>query len=201
MNLQIESFNKLVAKNRSYRRFFQEHVLTPSIFNELVDLARLSPSPKNKQVLKFAYTCTADKNSQVFETLAWAGYLKDWKGADEGERPSGYLFVLADSSLSNSFKADYIDMAAGIVAQTMLLGAVNMELGGCMIASFKKEKLHNLLGLSDNLDILLVLAIGKPKEEIQIEELQEGQSVEYWRDEDQVHHVPKRGKRELMINS
>jgi len=189
----------LILKNRSYRRFYQDFKIEKNDLYELVDLARLSPSPKNKQILKFMICNDADKNEQIFRQLAWAGYLLNWNGPEEGEKPSAYIIVLGDSNLSVSFEADYTNTSYGICCQSILLGAVEKELGGCIIASIKRENLKNILNLKPNFEILCVIALGKPKEEVIIDELVEGNDIRYWRDENKIHHVPKRKLEDIIV--
>ena len=131
----------------------------------------------------------------IFPHLGWAGYLKDWSGPIEGERPTGYIIILGDKSIKQSFGCDH-----GIAAQSILLGAVEKGLGGCMLASVdRREDLMVELGLPDNLLILLVLALGKPKETVVIDPLPEDGDIKYWRDAEGVHHVPKRSLEELIV--
>ena len=187
----------LILKSRSYRRFHQEVPVGESTLQELVDLARLSPSAANKQPLKYVLSYEAEKNAKIFPHLAWAGYLKDWPGPEEGERPSAYIIILLDTRISKKVDCDH-----GIAAQSIMLGAVEKGFGGTIISSVKREELSKLLGLPDYLEILLVLAIGKPKEEAVIEESGElgpDGDIKYWRDENQTHHVPKRPLNEVQI--
>ena len=184
----------LVIKNRSYRRFFQEQAIEIDTLRELVDLARLSASAANLQPLKYILSCTAEKNALIFPHLAWAGYLKDWSGPGEGERPAGYIIILGDKGVSKSFGCDY-----GIAAQSILLGATERGLGGCMIASIDRDQLHKDLEIPSYYEILLVLAIGKPKETVVIEMVGADGDVKYWRDSESMHHVPKRGLDDIII--
>lgn len=184
---------ELVLKNRSYRRFYQDHRITIEDLKELVELARLSPSGRNLQALKYFLSADEETNEKVFSTLAWAGYLKDWDGPVAGEKPAGYIIILGDTRLTKNFFCDH-----GIVSQSMLLGAVEKGLGGCIFASIKREKLKELLGLENHFDVLLVLAIGKPKEEVVIEDVK-NDDIKYYRDENQVHHVPKRSLNEIIV--
>ena len=87
----------------------------------------------NAQPLKYIISNNPEKNQLIFPTLAWAGYLKDWPGPIEGERPSAYLIMLGDKSISENFFCDH-----GIAAQSILLGAVEKELGGCIIMSIQR---------------------------------------------------------------
>lgn len=185
---------ELVLKNRSYRRFHQEETIGEDILKQLVDLARLSGSGANMQPLKFMLSTDPQKNESIFPNLAWAGYLKDWDGPEEGERPSAYIIILGDRSLRESFGCDH-----GIAAQSILLGAAEKGLGGCMIGSIKKNPLRETLSIPGQYEILLVLALGKPKEEVVIEEMKEDGDIKYWRDEQGIHHVPKRSLEEIII--
>lgn len=190
----------LILKNRSYRRFYQDFAVTKNDLADLIELARLSPSPKNKQVLKFMIFNEKEINSEIFETLAWAGYLKDWSGPSEGEKPAAYIILLADKTLSNSFDADLVNVAYGIACQSILLGAVEKGFGGCIIAAVKREILKKIIKIDDNLEILCVIALGKPKEEIVLEDIDNMGDIKYYRDENQKHHVPKRKLKDLIIN-
>ncbi|MBU8893047.1 MAG: nitroreductase family protein [Bacteroidales bacterium] len=185
---------ELVLKNRSYRRFYQDHLITPDNLRELVDLARLSASGKNLQPLKYFISADNVTNEKIFSTLAWAGYLKDWDGPEEGEKPAGYIVILGDTRLTKNYFCDH-----GIASQSMLLGAVEKGLGGCIFASIKREKLKELLKVEDYFEILLVLALGKPKEEVVTEDVVDD-NIKYYRDENQVHHVPKRTLQEIIIS-
>jgi len=184
----------LVRANRSCRRFYQEHKIEKETLRELVDLARLSASGSNKQPLKFILSYELERNAQIFPLLGWAAYLKDWRGPGEGERPSGYIIILGDKNISQSFGVD-----PGIAAQSILLGATEKGLGGCIIATINKDKLRQALDISDQLEILYVLALGKPKETIQIDPLGADGDIRYWRDEQRVHHVPKRSLDEIIV--
>ena len=184
----------LVLKNRSYRRFYQNEKIELGTIKDLIDLARLSASAANLQPLKFLIYNEEVKNQGIFKTLGWAGYLKDWKGPEEGEKPSAYIVVVNDLSLSNN---PYLDL--GIAAQSILLGAVEKGLGGCMLGNINKKELATLLNLDNNFEIHLVIALGKPKEQVVIDQLGLSADVKYWRDEKAVHHVPKRGLDELIL--
>jgi nitroreductase len=188
-------FKDLVLKNRSYRRFYQEQPGPKKILKELVDMARLTPSAANLQPLKYLVYNDSKKNADIFTFLNWAGYLKDWPGPEEGERPAAYIIILGDQLISKTINWDH-----GIAAQTIMLGAVEKDLGGCIIASFDKEKLHNILFLLPHLEILLVLALGKPKEVVKLEKVSKN-DIKYWRDKNLVHHVPKRTLNEVLLNS
>ena len=190
MNLE-----ELVLKNRSYRRFFEDEPIELDILKQLVDLARLSGSAANLQPLKYMLSVDQKVNALIFPYLRWAGYLKDWKGPAEGERPSGYIIILGDRHITKSFGCDH-----GIVAQSMLLGATELGLGGCMIGSIEREGLRRELEIPSHLEILLIIALGRPKEKVKIEVINPEGDVKYWRDENEIHHVPKRSLDEIIIS-
>jgi len=184
----------LVLKNRSYRRFQEEVSVAEETLKGLVDLARNTASAANLQPLKYVLSCDSEKNALIFSHLFWAAYLKDWSGPSEGERPSAYIVIVGDKGICGSFGCDH-----GIAAQTIMLGAIEKGLGGCMIGSIGRQSLHKDLALSPDHEILLVLAIGKPKETVVIESLGATQDIRYWRDSKGVHHVPKRSLGDIMI--
>jgi nitroreductase len=185
---------ELVRRNRSYRRFHQDVPVSLESLKEMVDLARLSASASNRQPLKYILSFEPDKNTRIFPYLAWAGYLKDWGGPKEGERPSAYIIVLGDKTISQTFGCDH-----GIAAQSILLGATEKGLGGCIIGSVRRSELSQELSIPDHYEILFVIAIGKPKEQVVIEPVREDGDIKYWRDEQGVHHVPKRALEEIIL--
>ena len=186
--------NELVKGNRSYRRFQQETAVSLESLRGLVNLARLSASAANLQPLKYLLSCEAQKNAAIFSCLAWAGYLKDWPGPAEGERPAAYIVILGDTGISKNFGCDH-----GIAAQSILLGARSQGLGGCLIGSIQRDRLRELLLIPEKLDILLVIALGFPKETVVVEEIGPEDSIKYWRDEQGVHHVPKRRLEDIIL--
>lgn len=186
---------ELVEKNRSYRRFYQDVKIEKETLEELIDLARLSSSGANLQSLKYIISNEEEKNNKIFPHLRWAGYLKDWDGPTEGERPSAYIIMLADKEISKNFYWDH-----GIACQSILLGAVEKGYGGCMFGAIDKGGLIQALGIPDKYELLLVIALGKPKEIVVLEELTDSADVKYWRDENGVHHVPKRSLKDIIIN-
>ena len=185
---------ELILKNRSYRRFYEEKLIEISILKELVNLARLSPSGGNIQALRYILVNTKEQNDKINKHIFWAGYYKDWDGPSEGEKPSAYIVVVKDTNLKKDLSQD-----EGISVQSILLGAVEIGLGGCIIANINRKKLAEKLNLDEKYEIALVLALGYPKEEVVIETVNEAGDIKYWRDESEVHHVPKRSLDELIL--
>jgi nitroreductase len=186
-------YKDLVLKNRSYRRFDESVRISDELLREFIEFARLSPSSRNQQALKFALISEKIDCETMFRHLAWAGYLPDWNGPVEGERPSAYILILGDKNLGNQFSTDL-----GIAAQSILLGAVASGHGGCMIGSIRKKELREDFQIIDDLEVLLVIALGKPVETVVIDEMKDG-DIKYFRDSDEIHHVPKRALIDLVI--
>ena len=184
----------LIRNNRSCRRFRQDRPVAESTLRELVDLARCSPSAGNLQPLKYVLSAAPETNAAIFSCLGWAGYLPNWPGPAEGERPAAYVVILGDNRISA-----HIDCDHGIACQSILLGARERGLAGCIIGNIHRGRLAGHLGLGPDFRILLVLALGRPAEEARLEPLGDDGDVRYWRDPDGVHHVPKRCLEEILI--
>ncbi len=182
----------LLLRSRSYRRFHQEPLQEETLV-DLVDLTRLCPSAANRQPLKYLLSWRPDQNARIFPHLHWAAALSEWSGPAENERPAGYIVILGDTRISRRF-----DWDCAIAAQAILLGATERELGGCMIASIDHAQLREALNLPEHLDILMVVALGRPDETVILEDVDPAQRP-YWRDADDVHHVPKRLLADLRI--
>lgn len=188
-------FYKLVKKNRSYRRFIEDKRITMDELKALIDLARLAPSAANLQKLRFYLVCDKEDCTALFPHLKWAGYLRYWDGPVEGERPIAYIIILVPQATNTYHSVD-----VGIAAQTIMLGACEKGLGGCMFASMDKVALHECFELAEDMEVALVLALGYPAETVVLEEMDDPDDVEYWRDDDGCHHVPKRKLEDLIIN-
>ena len=183
----------LVYRTRSYRRFDESHQIDLNLLEGLVDLARMSASAANRQPLKYLLVNTPGFCERIFPSIAWAGYLKEWPGPEAGERPTAYIIILGDKTIADAYNVDH-----GIAAQSIMLGATEAGLGGCMIASIKRDALRDELKLPERFEILLILALGKPVETIIVDDIRDN-DFKYWRDEKQIHHVPKRRLDELIL--
>jgi nitroreductase len=187
------NLHQLIEKTRTCRRFDSTHAISADTLASLVDLARLSASGANRQPLKYILVTEPSQREALYPCLAWAGYLTNWEGPDPDERPSAYIIILGDKEISESFGIDH-----GIAAQSIMLGATEAGLGGCIIASVKKERLRLVFDIPKQYEVLLVLALGKPVEKVAIETIQNN-DVKYWRDDKGVHHVPKRTLDEIIL--
>lgn len=185
----MPSFIKHLSNTtRSYRRFRQIYPVTPELMTQWVDNARVTASAGNKQPLRYRIVTGKDQCAQIFETLTWAAALPDWDGPEEGQRPTGYIIMATDSE---TFKGELWRFDAGIAAQTIMLSSTEEGFGGCIMLSFKRGELKKILSMPEDLEPVLVLALGRPIEDIRLVDAVQGDTT-YYRDEQQVHYVPKR---------
>lgn len=187
---------ELVKKNRSYRKFKEDVQVERKTLEELVDLARLSPCGMNLQSLRYMLVTDSSDRELIYPNIKWAAFLKEWGGPVRGERPSAFILVFLDKGVQNSFVSD-IDV--GIACQSILLGAVEKGLGGCIIGAVNKDEVKKAFGIRDSLELKLVIAIGKPNQNIVIDDADLTSDLKYWEDESGVHHVPKLGLKNLII--
>lgn len=187
-------FHELVAGARSYRRYDNSKKMTIEELEKLAELGRITPSGANKQYIRFALSADENTNKEIYKNVAWAGYLSDWDGPQEKERPTGYILILRDLTIQKNLTVD-----EGIVAQTIFLGARSMGYGGCMLMNIKREELMKIFGLDpDRYAISMVIALGVAVEKVEMVEMKDG-DVRYYRDEAQTHYVPKRSLNEVIV--
>jgi nitroreductase family protein len=184
---------ELIKNNRAYRRYYQNKKVSSSDLLRLVDIGRISSCGNNMQALKYIVCNTKDKNDSLFQNIRWAAALPDWDGPIEGERPSAYIVILLDTNIRKDPMWDH-----GIAATNILLLATELGYGGCMFASFEKKKLQELFDLGEDMVPLMVISLGVPLEKVQLEDMRSG-NYQYYRDEEDTHHVPKRSLKEVLI--
>jgi len=185
---------ELLLKNRSYRRFHQEPTLSHEDLRDLIDSVRLSGSARNDQVLRFVLVNTKEACDRLFPHTAWAGYLKDWPGPDKNEQPTSYILILTPKEPSQ-----FVLMDVGIASQSILLSAVEKGFGGCMLGSIKRKAIRELFNIDEQYEISLAIALGKSSETVIVEDIVED-NTHYYRDENDVHHVPKKTVDELILD-
>lgn len=187
---------EIIKKTRTYRRFDTSIKIDEKDLHELIELARLSGSARNCQPWQYLLINTEELCSQIFPTLGWAGYLTDWKGPVENERPTSYILCFLNKDwLIGTTREAFFDL--GIATQNILLGATEKGYGGCRIASFS-PRLKSLFPLPENLELSLVIALGKPAETVVLENCMDN-DIKYWRDVEQIHHVPKRSLTDILL--
>lgn len=185
----------LILKNRSYRSFDEGRRISREELLNFVDHARLSASSRNKQPLAYRLACTPEECDATLNLTSWAGLLKEVKLPPKGRAPTAYIIICCDTTIAPTPELFMRDV--GIAAQTILLAATERGLGGCMIGSFKSEKLKEALAIPGQYIPMLTLALGKPDERVMLTSA-EGGSVDYYR-EGEVHCVPKRRLGDIII--
>lgn len=188
----MEKLLDLVEKTRSVRRFDQSRRVTLEQLRSMVEVARLTASARNTQPLKYVTVTNPALCEQLLEATGWAGALADGK-PKEGDKPTGYVIIFQDKEIAKNSLWDQ-----GIVSYSMMLAAREQGIGGCIIATIFRDKMPEM-GLPENLEPVLVLGMGYPKEDIRIVEVTNGSTI-YYRDENLTHYVPKRSLEELLMN-
>jgi nitroreductase len=183
------SLASLVAKNRSTRGFDTSFKVRKDQLRSLVEVARLVPSARNQQVLRYRLV-TEDEAHLVLPHIRLGGALPELNLPLPGTEPNAFVVICSEK------EGRYVDMDMGIVAQTMLLRAVEMGLNGVIIAAFDRDKIANALSLS--LAPQLLLAVGRSAEQVEITDISLGDNVNYYR-ENGVHFVPKLRIEDLII--
>ena len=189
----------LVLKNRSYRGYNKSRKVTKEELMELVDIARLCPSSANIQPLCYYLAWEPDEVARIQEQTRWAGAITHMKLPHPGMEPPAFIVILQDTKINDSMTRFQKDV--GIVAQTMLLAAAEKGLGGCMIGNYNAQKVKDALALDEKYAPMLIVAIGEPAEEIVLKEVEPGESMAYYRDENDVHYVPKRKLKDIVITA
>jgi len=187
MNLQ-----ELSRKNRSVRRFRQICRIPERDLLRFIDSARLAPSGANLQLLRFSPITEEKDCSRIFPALNWAGYLEDWSGPEEGERPSAYIVIHSPDTTRNHLPVD-----AGIAAAYIVLTARESGYGSCMIMSFDRNAVSDAIGTPEGYHPFLVIALGVPAEEIILEN--STGNIKYFRDGKGRHHVPKLSLEDIIV--
>lgn len=188
----------LVEKSRSWRGYDESRKVTREELVSLVECARLAPSSINMQPLRYYLASDEETVEAILPYTGWAKALPEAHLPHEGHHPTAFIVICQDLERNKSIETFSRDV--GAVAQTMLLAATEMGLGGIMIGSYDEDKIREVLHLPETLPIRLVLAIGKPDEQIVLTEPGPDGSLKYYRDENDVHYVPKRRLEDLLIN-
>lgn len=181
---------ELLLKNRSYRSFDASVSVPKETLLSFVDNVRYTPSTRNAQGLRFRLCYEKAECDQVLALTKWAGALKNRHFPPEGHEPTAFIVICAEQDV---FLRD-----VGIAAQTIMLSATEEGLGGCMIGSFDEAKICELLEIPSNLRPRLILALGRPDETVVLEDA-EGSNLTYYRDEMDVHHVPKLKIEDILL--
>ena len=188
---------ELVIKNRSYRGFDENYSFTREQLKGYLDLTRYTASSVNAQPLKYKIVYEKHEVEAVRPLTRWARALPDMVLPHPNMHATAFIIICQDTDISPNLARYQKDI--GIVAQTITLAAVEDGLGGCMIGNFTPDEVKETLNLAENLTPMLIIALGKPAEEIVIKEIDNGESTKYYRDENDIHYVPKRKLKDILI--
>ena len=186
----------LIIRSRSYRSFDPNQRVTREQLLGWVDHARLSPSSINLQMLKFRLIYRESECEIMLANTRWAGKIKDQKLPPDGHAPTAYIVICADTEVIQT--AEKFQKDVGICAQSIMLAAAEEGFGGCMIGSFSPERAVQELGLPSTLHPQLVLALGKPDEQVELTDAADDGSVTYYR-ENGIHYVQKRALEDIVL--
>ena len=184
----------LIKKDRTYRRVDESVAIDRLQILRWLDVVRQTPSARNIQPLKYIIITDEALCHEITELQHWAAMLPEWDGPAVGERPRAYLLQLIDTDIAPAARFD-----EGIQLQTLGLLATDAGYGVCIFAGHGKGEITRRLDLPTHLSINAIVAIGKPAEEVILEEARSPEDVRYWRDEEGRHHVPKRPLSEIII--
>ena len=176
------AFAKLVAKNRSYRGYDNSFTVREDQLRRIMEVVPACPSARNQQVLRLRPVLAAEAD-KVLPHIRLGGALRDMKLPLPGTEPRAFIVIC-----STTAEDKYVNMDIGIIAQTMLLQATEIGLNGICIGAFDHAAVQQSLELQ--YEPLLIVAIGKGAEKIQMVDISEGESHNYYR-QDGVHFVPK----------
>jgi nitroreductase len=183
---------ELVKQARSIRRFVEADPIPADEVRRLVDIARCVPSASNAQPLRYRLVTEPAERANVFPHLKWASALKYWIGPKEGERPTAYILIAVK-------RGKQVDCDLGIAAQTIQLAATAAGYGACMLGAIDREALRRAFRLGTDMEVALVIALGRPGEKVVLEDLAPDSPSAYWRSPDEVHHVPKRRLEDVLL--
>lgn len=180
----------VVISRRTIRRFLQKPI-DLSVLKKFVNAARLAPSAGNLQPLEYIIVNEKRLCTQLFETLGWAAYIQPKWIPKEHERPTAYIVVLVRDVTNSYYQRD-----VGFATENIVLAAEAEGLGSCILCNINREKIQHIFDVPQTIAVDSVIALGYKAEKSVVEEMED--SVKYWRDTDDVLHVPKRKLDDVM---
>ncbi|MEF8847763.1 MAG: nitroreductase family protein [Candidatus Thermoplasmatota archaeon] len=178
-----------IVNRRSIRRFKRKTIDLKTL-QKLVNAGRLAPSAANLQPLRFLIVNKKDLCRKIFENIGWAGYLKDWNPSLD-EQPAAYI-ILLNADEENKWES----RDAGLASSNIVLQAESLGIGSCILCNIDRKKIRDILNIPKNLLVDSVIALGYKDEVCIADEMKD--TVKYWRDKQDVVHVPKRKMSEVM---
>lgn len=173
-----------ILLRRSIRRFTQDPIKI-DLLKKFVNAGRLAPSAANLQPLEFFIVNDKKLCLKIFQTLSWAGYIRPKWIPPKEERPTAYIIVLVTDVNNKYYLRD-----VGVATENIILAAEEENIGSCILCKIEREKIREILKIPKNIEVDSVIALGYKAEQPVIEDMRE--SIKYWRDENDILHVPKR---------
>ena len=186
----MATLGRLLLKNRSHRGYDARFVVRGDQLRRIIGVNAKIPSARNQQVLRFR-PVLADEAPKVLPHIRLGGALPELHLPLPGTEPNAFIIIC-----STVAEDRYVDIDLGISAQSMLLQAVEIGLNGICIGAFDKEPIRREFGL--DAEPLLILALGKGIEKIELTEIGSGGDRAYYR-KNGTHYVPKVRLEDLLI--
>lgn len=187
---------ELLKRNRSYRRFDRSVRPSQELMASWIEGLRYTASARNMQPLKYLLVTDDALCHTLSQSVVWAGYLTEWAGPSENERPTAFVVQLLDTRLASNARFD-----EGLQLEALGLMAVESGFGACIFLSFDPKRIAAILDLPEYLTPISIVAIGKPIEEVEIRDVDAEANIRYYRDEEGRHYVPKRKREELIYRT
>ncbi len=143
-----------VQKRRSIRAY-QPTPVPKEKLEKILNAARLAPSAGNIQPWHFIVVADPEKR----EKLAKAPFAKFLKEAP--------IVIVGCGNQEASPKWFMVDVA--IAMQNMVLTATSEGLGTCWVGSFDEKHVREMLKIPDKYRVVALLAIGYPREKIDLQ--------------------------------
>ena len=184
------NLNQLLVRNRSHRGYDIHRVVGNEELRRIVNVNTRIASARNQQCLRFRMV-THEEAHKVLPLIKLGGALPELHLPTQGSEPQAFIIIC-----STIPEDRWVDIDLGISAQSMLLKATDMGLNGICIGAFNAAKLTDALALP--YPPLLIIAIGKGTDNIQLTEIAASDSHVYYRTSG-THYVPKVQLTDLII--
>ena len=188
---------ELLLKNRSCRTYDESYKVSREELCDMVDCARLAPSSVNMQPFCYRLVYTPEELALVQPLTGWAAGLPDIKLPPDGHHPAAFVVICHDTTVRENPGSSATDV--GIAAMTLLLSATEAGYGGCMIGAFNRDRVGEVLRIPEKYVPVLLVALGKPDELVFLAEPKDKDNVIYYRDDHNLHFVPKRKLEDILI--
>lgn len=186
---------EIALERRTIRKYKQHISISREKLLKFVEAAKNAPSAANLQPIRYIVVDNKDDVEAVFENVRWAAYINPKGNPKEGEKPVSYIIMLLDK---NSRKTSYEYVDLGLAAQTICLVAWEEGIGTCLLGAINRKNVREKFLIPEQYEIGLIVALGYIAENPVQEELKN--SCEYYQDENNELHVPKRTTEEVVLN-